>query len=90
MLVIGLHGWILPPVGIVLCDFVVYSEFMIHPLVLLATSRKMRKEIVISLRAKASVSVKAKTPCDLTIYFRNYSTTFTTLAASVVRMLKFV
>lgn len=25
MLVIGLHGWILPPIGIILCDFVVYS-----------------------------------------------------------------
>ena len=25
MLVIGLHGWILPPVGILLCDLIVYS-----------------------------------------------------------------
>ena len=90
MLVIGLHGWILPPVGIVLCDFFVYSEFMIHPLVLLATSSKMRKEIVFSIRAKVLVSVKAITPYGYTTYFRSYSTTFTTLAASVVRTLKYV
>ncbi|XP_023319617.1 uncharacterized protein LOC111694818 isoform X3 [Eurytemora carolleeae] len=45
MLVIGLHGWILPPIGILLCDFVVYSEFLIHPTLLLISSGKLRQEI---------------------------------------------
>ena len=45
MLVVGLHGWILPPSAILLCDVFVYSEFMIHPLLLLTFSTKMRTEI---------------------------------------------
>lgn len=50
LLVIGLHGWILPPLGILLCDMVVYSEFFIHPIMLLATSTRMRKEVRTTLR----------------------------------------
>jgi len=46
MLVVGLHGWILPPGAILLCDFFVYSEFLIHPILLLIASTKMRKEIL--------------------------------------------
>ena len=45
MLVIGLHGWFLHPIAILLCDMVVYSEFLIHPLLLLSTSTKLRQEI---------------------------------------------
>ena len=45
MLVIGLHGWYLHPIAILLCDFIVYSEFLIHPLVLLSTSTKLRTEV---------------------------------------------
>jgi hypothetical protein len=45
MLVIGLHGWFLHPVAILICDMVVYSEFLIHPVVLLSTSTKLRREI---------------------------------------------
>lgn len=46
MLVVGLHGWILPPGAILFCDLFVYSEFLIHPVLLLISSTKMRKEIV--------------------------------------------
>ena len=46
MLVVGLHGWILPPGAILFCDLFVYSEFVIHPLLLIISSTKMRKEIV--------------------------------------------
>ena len=46
MLVVGLHGWILPPGAILLCDIFVYSEFMIHPFLLLGSSTKMRREVV--------------------------------------------
>ena len=42
MLVIGLHGWFLHPIAILLCDMVVYAEFLIHPVVLLSTSTKLR------------------------------------------------
>ena len=45
MLVIGLHGWFLHPIAILLCDMVVYSEFLIHPILLLSTSTKLRQEI---------------------------------------------
>ncbi|XP_043197799.1 trace amine-associated receptor 13c-like [Amphibalanus amphitrite] len=50
LLVIGLHGWILPPIGILICDMIVYSEFFIHPVILLATSTRMRKEVRSTLR----------------------------------------
>ena len=56
MLVVGLHGWILPPSAILLCDVFVYSEFMIHPLLLLAFSTKMRTEIGESLKNSILVS----------------------------------
>ena len=46
MLVIGLHGWILPPALILLCDFVVYSEFLFHPAQLLISSTQLRTEIL--------------------------------------------
>ena len=45
MLVVGLHGWILPPEAILICDLFVYSEFMINPVLLLISSTKMRMEI---------------------------------------------
>nr|XP_040565037.1 pinopsin-like [Lepeophtheirus salmonis]XP_040565038.1 pinopsin-like [Lepeophtheirus salmonis] len=50
MLVIGLHGWFLHPVAILLCDMIVYSEFLIHPTVLLFTSTKLREEISNTIR----------------------------------------
>lgn len=50
MLVIGLHGWFLHPIAILICDMVVYAEFLIHPIVLLSTSTKMRKEILHSIK----------------------------------------
>jgi len=56
MLVIGLHGWILPPGAILVCDLFVYSEFLIHPLLLLIASKKMRKEIVRGSKSKLMVS----------------------------------
>ena len=56
MLVVGLHGWILPPSAILLCDVFVYSEFMIHPLLLLAFSTKMRTEIGESVKSSILVS----------------------------------
>ena len=46
LLVVGLHGWILPPGAILVCDLFVYSEFLIHPVLLLISSTKMRKEIM--------------------------------------------
>ena len=45
MLVIGLHGRWLHPIAILLCDMIVYSEFLIHPVVLLSTSTRLRTEI---------------------------------------------
>ena len=45
MLVVGLHGWILPPEAILVCDLFVYSEFMINPVLLLMSSTRMRMEI---------------------------------------------
>lgn len=50
MLVIGLHGWFLHPIAIFICDLVVYSEFLIHPVVLLIMSTKMRNEVKRTLR----------------------------------------
>lgn len=45
MLVIGLHGWFLHPVAILICDVFVYCEFLMHPIVLLITSTKLREEV---------------------------------------------
>ena len=45
MLVIGLHGWLLPEPLIILCDWFVYAEFIFNPLQLL-TSPDLRDEIV--------------------------------------------
>ena len=42
ILVVGLHGWLLSPLLIVVCDMFVYSEFMIHPIVLLVSSDTLR------------------------------------------------
>ena len=50
MLVIGLHGWFLHPIAILLCDMIVYSEFLIHPVVLLSTSTKLRTEVKHTLK----------------------------------------
>ena len=56
MLVVGLHGWILPPPAILFCDLFVYSEFMIHPLLLLLASKRLRKEIIKGCKARILVS----------------------------------
>ena len=56
MLVVGLHGWILPPFLILICDLFVYGEFMIHPMILLTTSGKLRREITTNISAKYTVS----------------------------------
>ena len=56
MLVIGLHGWILPPGAILVCDLFVYSEFLIHPLLLLIASSRLRNEIATGYKAKFMVS----------------------------------
>ena len=56
MLVIGLHGWVLPPGAILVCDLFVYSEFLIHPVLLLAASRRMRREIGRGLKTTVLVS----------------------------------
>ena len=61
MLVIGLHGWVLPPGAILVCDLFVYSEFLIHPVLLLAASRRMRREIGRGL--KTTVLVSAPKSC---------------------------
>ena len=39
------RGWFLPKFAILVCDMVVYAEFLIHPVVLLITSTRMRSEI---------------------------------------------
>ena len=59
MLVVGLHGWILPPGAILFCDLFVYSEFLIHPVLLLIASTKMRKEIV----KGSTIEVMVSLPC---------------------------
>lgn len=53
MLVIGLRGWFLPKFAILICDMIVYAEFLIHPVVLLMTSTRMRSEIGHTLRRLA-------------------------------------
>ena len=60
MLVVGLHGWILPPPAILFCDLFVYSEFMIHPLLLLLASKRLRKEIIKGCKARILVSFSVK------------------------------
>ena len=35
----------MPKFAILICDMVVYAEFLIHPVVLLMTSTRMRSEI---------------------------------------------
>ena len=57
MLVVGLHGWILPPFLILICDLFVYAEFMIHPVILLTTSGELRREITASISSKYTVRV---------------------------------
>ena len=57
MLVVGLHGWILPPGAILVCDIFVYSEFLIHPILLLGASGKMRREIIRGVKTGATVRI---------------------------------
>ena len=57
MLVVGLHGWILPPGAILVCDIFVYSEFLIHPLLLLGASGKMRREVLRGVKTNVTVSL---------------------------------
>ena len=56
MLVVGLHGWILPAPAILFCDLFVYSEFLIHPLLLLLASKRLRKEIMKGCKGRILVS----------------------------------
>ncbi len=65
MLVIGMHGWFLHPVAILLCDMVVYCEFLIHPAVLLATSTKLRQEVKATIKriSQAITTYKYLVPC---------------------------
>ncbi|XP_065571262.1 uncharacterized protein LOC136034072 [Artemia franciscana] len=49
LLVLGLPGAIEHPVPVFLCALVVYSEFLVHPLVLLCSSTKLRNEVRKSL-----------------------------------------
>ena len=53
-----MHGWLLPPVAILLCDLVVYCEFLIHPAVLLATSTKLRQEVKATIKRLSQVCKK--------------------------------
>ena len=55
MLVVGLHGWILPPGAILVCEIFVYSEFLIHPLLLLGASGKMRREVLRGVKTNVTV-----------------------------------
>ena len=55
MLVVGLHGWILPPGAILICDIFVYSEFLIHPILLLGASGKMRREVIRGVKTSVTV-----------------------------------
>ena len=73
MLVVGLHGWILPPAAILLCDVFVYSEFMIHPLLLLAFSTKMRTEIGETVKNTILVSGFFKELSFIYMIFRNFN-----------------
>ena len=57
VLVVGLHGWILSPGLIVICDMFVYSEFLIHPILLLGASGKMRREILRGVKTGATVRI---------------------------------
>ena len=68
MLVIGLHGWFLHPIAILLCDMVVYAEFLIHPVVLLSTSTKLRHEIGHTLKRLGMIFKK-----NLQIFFADSS-----------------
>ena len=49
ILVVGLHGWLLSPLLIVVCDMFVYSEFMIHPIVLLVSSDTLRQDVWLNI-----------------------------------------
>ncbi|CAG0924652.1 unnamed protein product [Notodromas monacha] len=62
MLVVGLHGFGLPPVVILLCDFLVYGEFLVHPTMLLIGSTKMRQEITHSIKKRLCCRRFATTP----------------------------
>ena len=56
MLVVGLHGWLLSPLLIVVCDMFVYSEFLIHPMVLFVSSDRLRQDIWTNLLSNYQVS----------------------------------
>jgi hypothetical protein len=44
------QGTVVNPVAAALCALIVYSEFLIHPMVLLSTSRRMRQEVLRTLK----------------------------------------
>lgn len=50
LLLLGLQGTVVNPVAAALCALIVYSEFLIHPMVLLSTSQRMRQEIIRTLK----------------------------------------
>ena len=56
VLVVGLHGWLLSPLLIVVCDMFVYSEFLIHPVVLFVSSDRLRQDVWTSLLSNYQVS----------------------------------
>merc|ERR1719397_978583 len=45
VVVVGLHGWLLPPSLIILCATVLYSEFLIHPLQRLLSNHRLRAKV---------------------------------------------
>ena len=55
VLVVGLHGWLLSPLLIVVCDMFVYSEFLIHPIVLFVSSDRLRLDIWLNLLSNYQV-----------------------------------
>ena len=46
VVVVGLHGWLLPPSLIILCATVLYSEFLIHPLQRLLSNHRLRAKVL--------------------------------------------
>ena len=46
VVVVGLHGWLLPPSLLILCATVLYSEFLIHPLQRLLSNHRLRAKVL--------------------------------------------
>ena len=65
VLVVGLHGWLLSPLLIVVCDMFVYSEFLIHPMVLFVSSDRLRRDIWLNLLSNYQVSRRNNFPIKI-------------------------